>query len=125
MKMSKKIKDKSVHKRNKSMSAPLSAELREKHGCKSLPVRIGDKVQLERGDFKGIEGNVLKVDTKNNRITIEGVEVTKADESEIPQPVHSSNVVITSLEKDKERDNILARRSKGGKERTEQTPEEA
>ncbi|KXA99631.1 hypothetical protein AKJ47_00360 [candidate division MSBL1 archaeon SCGC-AAA261G05] len=118
-------KNRSVHKRNKSMAASLSAELREKHGCKSLPVRVGDKIRLERGDFKGMEGNVLEVDAKNNQIMVEGVEITKADESEVTQPVHPSNVVITSLEKDKERDNILARRSKGGKERTEQTPEEA
>lgn len=123
--MGRKIKIKSVHKRNKLMSAPLSDELKEKYGCKSLPVRTGDKVRLERGDFKQVEGDVLEVDAENNRITVEGVEITKADESEISQPVHPSNVVITSLEKDKERDNIIDRRSEYGEKRTEQTSEEA
>jgi large subunit ribosomal protein L24 len=110
----------SLHRRRKLLAAPLSPELRKKHGCRSLPVRRGDKVKLTHGDFKGMEGEVIEVDSKRCRINIEDVKTTKADESEVPQFVHPSNVIITKLGVgDKVRDKILKRRSVSGQKRTE------
>lgn len=110
----------SLHRRRKLLAAPLSPELRKKHGCRSLPVRRGDKVKLTHGDFKGMEGEVTEVDSKHCRINVEGVKTTKADESEVPQLVHPSNVMITKLGAgDKVRDRILKRRSVGGQKGTE------
>ncbi len=34
------------------MSAPLSQELRAKHGVRSIPVRKDDEVQVVRGTYK-------------------------------------------------------------------------
>ena len=34
------------------MSAPLSQELRTKHGVRSIPVRKDDEVQVVRGTYK-------------------------------------------------------------------------
>ncbi len=99
-----------LHLRHKFMSAPLSEELQGKYGKKSLPVRKGDTVRVMRGDEKGKEGKVRSVDLKKEKITMEGVFVARSDLSEVPRPLHPSNVVITKLElKDKLRDAALKR----------------
>lgn len=43
------------------MSAPLSKDLRGKHGAKSIPVRKDDEVLIVRGKYKGREGKVTQV----------------------------------------------------------------
>ncbi len=116
---------KSQHERRKSMVAPLSHDLREDYGFRSIGIRVGDEVEVKAGDFKGMEGEVTRVDTDSNRIEIEGVEIATADETEVSSPVHPSNVVITDLEGDDMRDKIIERRSEGGKERQEEASEEA
>lgn len=120
-----KDKSKSLHLRGKAMSAPLSSELREKYGFRSAPVREGDKVELVRGDFKGVEGEVTEVDRDRQRIIVEGVETAKADESEVSTPIHPSNIEITELEIDEMREKIVERRSEYGEERREKALEEA
>lgn len=115
----------SLHKRGRTLSSRLSSDLREDYGFRSLPVREGDEVRLIGGDFIGVEGEVSEVDTKNQRITVEGVETAKADGSEVPISVHPSNVEITDFEKDDMREKIIERRSKGGKKRRKEASEEA
>lgn len=92
-----------LHIKHKLMGAMLSGELREEHKTKSLPLRTGDTVRVLRGDDKGKEGKVAKVNLKKMTITVDGVTVTKADGTEVPRPVHPSNVVITKLELKDER----------------------
>lgn len=109
-----------LHRRRKLLAAQLSPELRKRHGCRTLLVRKGDRVRLTHGDFKGMEGEVTEVDSKRSRISIDSVKTTKADESEIPQFVHPSNVMIIRLAAgDKARERILKRRSMSGQERGE------
>jgi len=83
-----------LHLRNKIMSATLSRELREKYGVRNLPIRVGDKVKVMRGDFKGKEGKVVEVDLKRYRIHVEGVTQKKTDGTEVYYPLHPSNVMI-------------------------------
>jgi len=86
------------------MGAMLSPELREKHEIKSIPIRAGDTVKVMRGDHKGTEGKVAKVNLTSMTITVDGVSVTKSDGTEVPRPVQPSNVMITKLEtKDEKR----------------------
>lgn len=101
-----------LHARHKHLAAPLSPELRGKYGCRSLPVRKGDRVRILQGDFVGLEGDVLEVDTKHYRIEVAGAVVAKADGTEVPRSISPSNVMILKLKPDKERDKVLARRSK-------------
>ena len=75
----------------------LSAELREKHGKRSVTPRVGDSARIVRGEFKGIEGKITKVDWKAGVINIEGVTREKLKGGTSPVPIHSSNVVITTL----------------------------
>ncbi|MBU4374132.1 MAG: 50S ribosomal protein L24 [Euryarchaeota archaeon] len=86
-----------LHRRHKLMGAMLSPKLREEHGMKSIPLRMGDTVKVLRGDHKGKEGKVAGVNLKKMTITVDGVSVTKADGTEVPRPVQPSKVMITKL----------------------------
>ncbi len=101
-----------LHLRSKMMAATLSENLREKYGVRNLPVRVGDKVRVMRGDFKGKEGKVMEIDLKRYRIHIEGVTQKKTDGTEVFYPVHPSNVMIVELNLDDEkREKIIKRRA--------------
>lgn len=108
------------------MSAHLSPELRSKHGFRSLPVRVGDKVRIMRGTYakKGIEGKVTKVDLKRLRIYVEGATYEKEDGSQRFYPIHPSNVMIIKInEKDRVRRERINKR-KVKREPLEEPPEE-
>ncbi|KJZ80181.1 60S ribosomal protein L26 [Hirsutella minnesotensis 3608] len=97
------------------MSAPLSKELREKYNVRSIPVRKDDEVTIVRGSNKGREGKVTSVYRLKYVIHVERVTRDKASGQSVPLGIHPSNVVITKLKLDKDREDILAR-SKVGRE---------
>jgi len=100
-----------AHIRHKLMAAPLSKELIASKGAKTLPVRKGDTVQIKRGDNKGFEGKVSRVDLKAYRIYLEGLTREKVDGTNIFISVHPSKVQIRSLNlDDKWRKNIIERK---------------
>jgi len=101
----------SLHLRRKMMTAPLSHELREKHGIKRLPVRKGDEVRILRGQYAGMEGKVNRVDLRKMRIYIDGVTRERADGTPVFVPIHPSKVEIIKLDlSDKRRKEIIERR---------------
>jgi large subunit ribosomal protein L24 len=70
-----------------------------------LHVSKGDTVRVMRGDEKGKEGKVLRVNRQTGRVVVEGVNIVKmhrkartAEEQsgirEAPAPVHSSNLML-------------------------------
>jgi large subunit ribosomal protein L24 len=114
-----------LHHRNKLVTAPLSPDLRIKYGIKKLPVRKGDTVMVVRGDYKDLEGKVVKVDLKKYRLHIEGVTREKTDKSTVYYPVHPSNVMITKLDlSDKWRKKILERKTAAAEEKLEELEKE-
>ncbi|GBF35977.1 MAG TPA: 50S ribosomal protein L24 [Methanothermococcus okinawensis] len=92
-----------LHRRHQIMSAMLSKELKEKYKKNALPVRKGDVVRIMRGDFKNVEGKVLKVDYKSYKIHVEGAFIKKQNGKEVPYPIHPSNVMIIKLDESDER----------------------
>jgi len=86
-----------AHTRSGFLNASLSRELSEKYSKKTLRVVKGDTVKVIRGDAKGEEGVVDGVDTTTSRVIVHGVSTTKADGTEVPRPIHASNVSITKL----------------------------
>lgn len=103
------------HLRGKIMSAHLSDELRKVYGARSMPIRSGDTVRIMRGDYKGVEGKVVRVDRKKYRIYIEGVTRQKVDGTTVYVPIHPSNVEIIKLNLDDPyRKEILERRKAAG-----------
>ncbi len=89
-----------AHLRHKLMAAPLSKELVASRGAKTLPVRKGDTVRIQRGDHKGFEGKVTRIDLKRYRIFIEGLTREKVDGTNIFVSVHPSKVMIKNLNLD-------------------------
>ncbi len=68
-------------------------------------IKLGDKVRVITGKYKGVDGAVLKVDNKNQTVTVENVNIHKKhikrdqknQESKIVQinlPIHISNVAV-------------------------------
>lgn len=82
------------------MSVRLKDDLRNKIGTKALPVREGDRVQVQRGDHRGEYGEVRDVDRENYKLYIEGLTRETVSGSEATIPVDPSNVIITKLNLD-------------------------
>src|SRR4030042_3342592 len=100
-----------AHIRHKLMAAPLSPELLAQRGIKTLPVRKGDTVRIMRGDHKGFEGKISRVDLKKYRIYLEGLTREKVDGTTIFVALHPSKVMIRNLNlDDKKRKAVLERK---------------
>ncbi len=81
-----------------------------------MPVRKDDEVMIVRGRFKNeTDGKVLSVYRLKYVIHVQGITRDKATGQSVPVGVHPSNVVITKLKLDKDRENILER-IKAGRE---------
>ena len=91
------------HVRSKLFSAPLSSTLKDTHRVSSIPIRTGDTVRIMRGDKKGVEGKVTKVDRSKYRLFVEGITREKVDGTAIQVPIHPSKVMITNLNLDDKR----------------------
>lgn len=106
-----------AHLRHKLMAAPLSPQLAASKSVKTLPVRKGDTVRIMRGDNRGFEGKISRVDLKNYRIYLEGLTREKVDGTTIFLPVHPSKVMINNLNlSDKWRKAIVERKEELAKQ---------
>jgi len=104
------------HRRHKHFAAHLSPELRASRGVRAIPVRSGDTVLIMRGDHKGFEGKVTRIDQKKYRIYVEGLTRETVDGTTIFVPIHPSKVMITRLNlDDKWRKKILERKREAHK----------
>ena len=68
-------------------------------------IRRGDRVRVMRGNERGKEGTVLRVDREANRVVVEGVNLRKRHRRPSPMdpeggiisfeaPIHASNVML-------------------------------
>ncbi|MGB9675096.1 MAG: 50S ribosomal protein L24 [Candidatus Nanoarchaeia archaeon] len=90
-----------LHIVHKLMAAHLSKELRQKYKKRSLPVRKGDKVKIERGKFKHLIGEIEKVSLAKRKVLVRGAEIQKkAGAVKIPVWIEPSNLTIVSLNLD-------------------------
>lgn len=89
-----------LHTRGKFLNATLSKALAEKHGERKERIRVGDKVRVMRGKYKGKEGKVEVLNLRKSTIKMTGVEVSKKDGSKAKVPLHASNLMITDLSLD-------------------------
>lgn len=116
----------SPHVYSRYFSAALSPDLKREHNTNAYPLRRGDTVRVTRGDHKGFEGKITKVNRRKRRIFIEGVTREKVDGSAIQIPVHPSKVIITNLNlDDKLRREMLKQRKRPSivEKKAEPTPE--
>lgn len=73
--------------------------------AKKPKIMKGDRVRVIRGNFRDMEGRVLRVDSANDRVVVEGVNLRKRHRRPTQQapeggivsfeaPVHVSNVML-------------------------------
>ncbi len=86
-----------IHIRSKLLCGHLSPDLRKKHKMRSARVRIGDTVKIMAGNFKGKTGKIERVDTKNAKVYITGIEKVKKDGSKTMYPIRPSKLMIQDL----------------------------
>lgn len=99
-KQRKMLYDAPAHRLRRFLTAPLSEELRKSQERRSYPVRKGDTVKIIRGDFAGVEGKVNDIDTRRQRLFVEGVQREKTSGTTANVSVNSSKVRITKLNLD-------------------------
>ena len=76
-----------------------------------MPVVKGDKEKVLRGTYKGKEGKVVEVYRKKWVIHIEGITRDKVNGSSAKVGIDASKVEITELKLNKDRKDILERKS--------------
>src|ERR687894_1774124 len=88
------------HQRDKMVGAVLEDSLRRQYGRKNIRVIRGDSIRGMRGEYKGVEGKVEKVNTQHATLHIEGIQREKIRGGQVKVPIHSSNVMVISLNLD-------------------------
>lgn len=109
-----------AHIRYKLFAAPLSSELKASHGVNSLPIRSGDTVRIMRGDNKGFEGKITRVDRRKYKVYVEGLTREKVDGTTTFIPIHPSKVMITRLNLDDKWRKKILERKKAAPEKVEE-----
>ena len=59
-----------------------------------------DTVKVMRGEYKGLTGKVTKISTETSGVAIEGNKKEKLKGEKIDVYIHSTNMIITSLNTD-------------------------
>lgn len=86
-----------LHIKGKFVSVNLAKPLRKTVGKRNIQIRKNDKVKIMRGKFKGKEGKVLSVRVKYGKVYVEGIQVTKMDNSKANVPLKPSNLQIIEM----------------------------
>ena len=99
------------------MHVHLSPDLRKKYSFRNIQLKKGDKIKILRGQFKKKEGKVERINLKQERVFITGMERIKKEGSKLLVSFHPSNLMITELNlDDKKRKTKLESKSKQKKE---------
>ena len=101
-----------LHIKKKFLGSHLSKELRNKYNRRNITVIKGDKVKVLRGQFKGHVGKVEKVNIKESKILVSGIEIQKKDGNKIQPLIHPSNIIIEDLNLDDKKRNMILDRKK-------------
>ena len=85
---------------NKQICAPISKELRKKYSRRSIRIMVDDTVKVVRGEYKGLTGKITKIAIESSGVAIEGNKKEKLKGDKIDVYIHSTNMIITSLNTD-------------------------
>lgn len=99
-----------LHIKHKFVSANLSKELREKYKKRNTPLRKGDLVKIKRGQYKNKTGKISRVDLKETKVFVEGIEQIRREGRKSEIPIHPSNLVIQELNIDDKKRKIALER---------------
>lgn len=86
--------------RSKQLGSHLSKELQKKYGRRSIRITIGDSVRVVRGEYRGIDSKVSKIETTKRSVAIEGIKKEKSQGEKFDVFISTSNVLINGLNLD-------------------------
>ena len=107
-----------LHLKRKRIRARLVTDDPELQAIRTVTVRVGDEVEVVRGDFgspnsiktesrgkrlrqsrgrSGVKAKVASVDTERALVYVDGMTSSTADGKEEGVPIRASNIVVTSL----------------------------
>ena len=116
-----------MKRKSNNICSNLSNNLKKEYNTRSSRIVKGDSVKIMRGEYKGVEGKVEKLNTLKGRLSIEGVQREKIKGGQVKVQIHASNVRITSLHlDDKYRKNKIGNQeqiNKSSRKQTVNTPE--
>ncbi|MDQ3970499.1 MAG: 50S ribosomal protein L24 [Thermoproteota archaeon] len=92
--------NKETMKTSLAICSNLSDDLKKQYNKRSTSVVKGDTVKIVRGEYKGVEGKVEKINTEKGKLSIEGVQREKIKGGNVKVLIHASNVIISSLNMD-------------------------
>ncbi|AEA38789.1 60S ribosomal protein L26 (nucleomorph) [Cryptomonas paramecium] len=59
--------------KNRAINCNVSKKIRKKYNTKSILIKVGDRVRITKGSFKGHSGKIIEICTKRNFVYIENV----------------------------------------------------
>jgi large subunit ribosomal protein L24 len=86
--------------RSKQLGGHLSKDLQKKYGKRSIRITLGDTVKVIRGEYRGVDGKVSKIEMTRSSIAIEGIKKEKSRGEKFDIFIPASNVVVTGLNLD-------------------------
>jgi large subunit ribosomal protein L24 len=86
--------------RSKQLGSHLSKDLQKKYGKRSIRITLGDTVKVIRGEYRGVDGKVSKIEMAGSSIAIEGIKKEKSRGEKFDIFIPASNVVVTGLNLD-------------------------
>ena len=102
------------------MRTHLSADLRKKYGFRNIQVKKGDTVKILRGQFKKKEGRIERVNIKQEKVFVTGIEFIKKDGAKVPVPINPSKIMLVELDLgDKKRKQKIESKSKAKAEKVQ------
>ena len=86
-----------IHIKKKMLVAPLSKELRLKYKTRNFMVKKGDTVLIMRGKFKGKEGKIDRVYTKQLKVSVDSAKNITKKGNKVPFKIRPSALMILDL----------------------------
>ena len=83
--------------KSKQLGSALSKDLHKKYGKRSVRVIEGDSITIVRGEFEGVDGKISKISTQKSSVSVEGIKKEKTKGDKFDVYIHTSNLVVTSL----------------------------
>ena len=126
-----------LHVKRKRIRARLRTDDPDLAAIRTVTVRVGDEVEVLRGDFgspnsakpdsrgkrlgqargkSGVRAKIVAVNTGAGTVHVDGVSISTADGKEEPLPIHASNIVVVALDDtDTHRIRRILKRAEGGR----------
>ena len=89
-----------LHVKQKMLHIHLSADLRKKYGMRNVQIKKGDKVKVLRGKYTKKEAKVDRVNLKQEKVYLQGIEYIKREGAKLLVPFNPTNLMIVELNLD-------------------------